>query len=344
MRSSRWSGDSAYATQADRVPDARPTTPKRRRGGRRRRSMRCRWTCTSRCRTTWSSRRSELQDARRADRPRRAERHARRRSARDQGAGPSVALVGVGQHHPRHLRLPGPPVRDPARRHGPVRRRSTSSTRPRHPHAPAHPGRRSARQRPRHAEAAGDRADEHAAARAGRHPVARSCSTSRSTQLGEGQQISLAQRAQALATGAVAGQLAQSIGNALNLDTFEINTAPENGGGAAGDARPAGRAEPLRQGAAGHRRPEPDELHPRVRAARVAAPADQRAAGLEHAAAAVPARCRAAAPICCSSSATERSAAVSANWNSVTCSYQVTRFTDSPITRSRATRPARARR
>ncbi len=50
-------------------------------------------------------------------------------------------------------------------------------------------------------------------------------------QLGEGQQVSLAQRAQALATGAVAGQLAQSIGNALNLDTFEINVAPENGGG-----------------------------------------------------------------------------------------------------------------
>jgi len=50
-------------------------------------------------------------------------------------------------------------------------------------------------------------------------------------QLGEGQQVSLAQRAQSLATGAVAGQLANSIGNALNLDTFEINVAPENGGG-----------------------------------------------------------------------------------------------------------------
>ena len=50
-------------------------------------------------------------------------------------------------------------------------------------------------------------------------------------QLGEGQQISLAQRAQAIATGAVAGQLANSIGRALNLDTFEINAAPENGGG-----------------------------------------------------------------------------------------------------------------
>jgi translocation and assembly module TamB len=50
--------------------------------------------------------------------------------------------------------------------------------------------------------------------------------------LGEGQQISLAQRAQQLATGAVAGQLAQSIGNAIGVDTFEINTAPEGGGAA----------------------------------------------------------------------------------------------------------------
>jgi translocation and assembly module TamB len=50
--------------------------------------------------------------------------------------------------------------------------------------------------------------------------------------LGEGQQVSLAQRAQQLATGAVAGQLAQSIGNAIGVDTFEISTAPENGGAA----------------------------------------------------------------------------------------------------------------
>jgi translocation and assembly module TamB len=49
--------------------------------------------------------------------------------------------------------------------------------------------------------------------------------------LGEGQQLSLVQRASSLATGAVAGQLSQSIGNALNLDTFEINLAPEDGGG-----------------------------------------------------------------------------------------------------------------
>ena len=52
-------------------------------------------------------------------------------------------------------------------------------------------------------------------------------------QLGEGQQISLTQRAQALATGAVAGQLAMSIGRALNLETFEIDVAPQGGGGPA---------------------------------------------------------------------------------------------------------------
>jgi autotransporter translocation and assembly factor TamB len=50
-------------------------------------------------------------------------------------------------------------------------------------------------------------------------------------QVSEGQQISLASRAEAMAAGAVTSQLAQSIGNALNLDQFEINLAPENGGG-----------------------------------------------------------------------------------------------------------------
>jgi translocation and assembly module TamB len=50
--------------------------------------------------------------------------------------------------------------------------------------------------------------------------------------LGEGQQISLARRAQELATGAIVGQLAQSIGNAIGVDTFEISTAPEGGGAA----------------------------------------------------------------------------------------------------------------
>jgi autotransporter translocation and assembly factor TamB len=47
--------------------------------------------------------------------------------------------------------------------------------------------------------------------------------------LGEGQQVSLAQRAQAFATGQLAGALASSLGSALGLDTFEINTAPDSG-------------------------------------------------------------------------------------------------------------------
>ena len=48
--------------------------------------------------------------------------------------------------------------------------------------------------------------------------------------LGEGQQINLAQRAQALATGALASGLAKELGDALGVDTFEISTAPEMGG------------------------------------------------------------------------------------------------------------------
>jgi autotransporter translocation and assembly factor TamB len=51
-------------------------------------------------------------------------------------------------------------------------------------------------------------------------------------QLGEGAQVSLAQRAQSMALGAAAGQLAQSVGGALGLDTFELNVAPEAGSAA----------------------------------------------------------------------------------------------------------------
>ena len=50
-------------------------------------------------------------------------------------------------------------------------------------------------------------------------------------ELGEGQQTSLVARAQSMATGAVANQIAKSLGNALNLNEFEINMAPERGGG-----------------------------------------------------------------------------------------------------------------
>jgi translocation and assembly module TamB len=48
--------------------------------------------------------------------------------------------------------------------------------------------------------------------------------------LGEGDQVSLAHRAQAMALGSAAGGLAKSIGSALNLNEFEINVAPEGGG------------------------------------------------------------------------------------------------------------------
>jgi autotransporter translocation and assembly factor TamB len=51
-------------------------------------------------------------------------------------------------------------------------------------------------------------------------------------QLGEGSQASVAQRAQALATGAAVGQLSQSIARALNIDTFEISTLPDDAGAA----------------------------------------------------------------------------------------------------------------
>jgi hypothetical protein len=50
-------------------------------------------------------------------------------------------------------------------------------------------------------------------------------------ELGEGQQVSLAERAGALAGGYLASGLAKSIGNALELDEFEISAQGENGAG-----------------------------------------------------------------------------------------------------------------
>ncbi|HYM23136.1 MAG TPA: translocation/assembly module TamB domain-containing protein [Vicinamibacterales bacterium] len=47
----------------------------------------------------------------------------------------------------------------------------------------------------------------------------------------ETQQISLAQRVESMAAGQATGALTKSISSALNLDTFEVNLAPENGGG-----------------------------------------------------------------------------------------------------------------
>jgi autotransporter translocation and assembly factor TamB len=48
-------------------------------------------------------------------------------------------------------------------------------------------------------------------------------------ELGEGQQVALAVRAQELAGGYLASGLSQAIGGALNLDEFEIQAAGENG-------------------------------------------------------------------------------------------------------------------
>ncbi len=67
--------------------------------------------------------------ARRTDRTRRAEPDARRRSVREQGALRSAAPHRRRQHRARHVRFSGPPLHDSARRHGAVRRDSTSSTR-----------------------------------------------------------------------------------------------------------------------------------------------------------------------------------------------------------------------
>ncbi len=51
-------------------------------------------------------------------------------------------------------------------------------------------------------------------------------------QLGEGQQLSLAQRAGSIAAGAVANQLTGSIASSLNLDEFDVNLAPDTGSAA----------------------------------------------------------------------------------------------------------------
>ena len=223
---------------------------------------------------------SELQDAGLADQPRRAERHARRRSVRDaRSRGEPVALLGAvntvrGTYDFQGRRFEI--LRDgTVRFDGAERLRSAA----RHPDAAAHPGRRGERQRPRHAEAAGDRADQHAAARAGRHPVA--------DRLQPADQLSSAKASRCRWRSArrrwrpapSPAQLAQSIGNALSVDMFEISTRAGERRRRGADDRPAARAEPLREGAAGDRRSEPDQLHPRVRAHRVAAAADQRVQG-----------------------------------------------------------------
>ena len=109
-------------------------------------------------------------------------------------------------------------------------------------------------------------------------------------QLGEGQQLSLAQRAGSMAAGAVANQLTGSIANSLNLDQFEINLSPDIRQHRRADRGPAARTKPVRQSAAGHRRQQPDKLCARIRILEVAAPPDQRPRGRQRPAATLPAR------------------------------------------------------
>ena len=61
-------------------------------------------------------------DARFARRSRCTEHHAWRRPDRDQGPGVARFPRRIREYHPRQLRLSGPPVRDPAGRHDPLRR------------------------------------------------------------------------------------------------------------------------------------------------------------------------------------------------------------------------------
>jgi autotransporter translocation and assembly factor TamB len=48
-------------------------------------------------------------------------------------------------------------------------------------------------------------------------------------QLGEGEQISLGQRAEQLALGSIAGELSKSLGSLLNVSEFQLQAAPESG-------------------------------------------------------------------------------------------------------------------
>ena len=121
---------------------------------------------------------------------------------------------------------------------------------------PGDSGRRGARQRPRHAEAAGDRAEQHAAARAGRHPVAH--------RLQPADQLSSAKGSRCRWRSARSRwRPAQLAGAAVAVDRQRArprHVRDQHGAGQrrrrVADRRPAARPEPLRQSGAGHRRSE----------------------------------------------------------------------------------------
>ena len=217
-------GDSAYATEPDRVPDA----PERSAGASRRRAspfdalkMDVHLTVPD----DLVVKASELQTPGRADRSRRDERHARRRLRATKEPGRPIVLLGAvntvrGNYdfqgrrfeilRDGTIRFDGEPLNemDPVLD---IRTRRMIQG------VEARVNVRGTLKQPEIV------LSQHAAARTGRHPVAdRLQPADQLTRRGAADLA--AQRAQQLATGAVAGQLAQSIGNALGVDTFEINT------------------------------------------------------------------------------------------------------------------------
>ena len=75
-----------------------------------------------------------------------------RRLARDEDAGRKMRLVGIVKHGARELRLPGPQVRDSARRHDSLRRGGRPGSGAGHQGAPGDSGGRGAGEYPRHAQ------------------------------------------------------------------------------------------------------------------------------------------------------------------------------------------------
>ena len=95
-------------------------------------------------------------------------------------------------------------------------------------------------------------------------------------QLGTGEQM-IAGPARAGAGHRGRGHAAgQSIGSALDVDIVRDQHGARQRRRRGDDDRAADRTEPVREGAAGDRRSEPDQLHPRIRARRVAPAADER--------------------------------------------------------------------
>ena len=197
---------------------------------------------------------------RRAGRPRCDQHHAGRRLERRRHPGRPITLVGWVNENPGLLRLPGTPLHHPARRQRPVRRR------------PGQPAQPEAGRRRRAGHSGGDGACQRA-----RKPAPPDIDLTSTppleqadilalivfnqplNQLGEGQQISLAQRAGSIAAGAVTSQLTGSIASSLQPRSVDINLSPNSGSAAEVTSRTAAGTESLRESAAGNQQQQPDE-------------------------------------------------------------------------------------